>query len=136
MPTFLNASLRQLLVVLSLTGMFVCQAMPARAQATTAGPASERLTFEEAVRRALEQNPTIAEAATAILRAEALLQQAQAAARPNASVSLSNALINRAQGFEGIVTQPRNQLFISGNLSVPILAASQWAAANQARDQI
>ena len=136
MPTFLNASLRQLLVVLSLTGMFVGQAVPARAQATTAGPASERLTFEEAVRRALEKNPTIAEAATAILRAEALLQQAQAAARPNASVSLSNALINRAQGFEGIVTQPRNQLFISGNLSVPILAASQWAAANQARDQI
>jgi len=136
MPTFLNVSLRQLLVVLSLTGMFVGQAVPARAQATTAGPASERLTFEEAVRRALEKNPTIAEAATAILRAEALLQQAQAAARPNASVSLSNALINRAQGFEGIVTQPRNQLFISGNLSVPILAASQWAAANQARDQI
>ena len=39
--------------------------------------AAERVTFDEAVRRALEKNPTSREAAQAILRAEALLQQAR-----------------------------------------------------------
>jgi outer membrane protein TolC len=65
-----------------------------------------------------------------------LLQQARAATRASISGSLSNVLNNRALGFEGTVFQPRDQVFFSANLSVPVLASSQWAAANQARDQV
>ena len=89
----------------------------------------ERVTFDEAVRRALEKNPTVAEAATAILRAEGLLQQAQAATRPTVTGNVSNGLLNSAQGFDGTVFQPRDQVFFSANLGAPVLAASQWAAA-------
>ena len=45
-------------------------------------PALERVTFDEAVQRALEHNPTVAEAAQAILRAQALLDQAQVRVPP------------------------------------------------------
>ena len=40
------------------------------------------MTFDQAVARALEHNPTVGEAAQAILRAQALLEQARAAFRP------------------------------------------------------
>ena len=82
------------------------------------------------------RNPTVAEAATAILRAEALLQQARAATRPNVSAGITNVLIDGQRGFEGIVAQPRNQALFGVNLSMPVLAASQWAATAQARDQV
>ena len=43
---------------------------------TAAAQDIERVTFDEAVRRAIERNPTVGEAAQAILRAEAVLSRA------------------------------------------------------------
>jgi outer membrane protein len=99
-------------------------------------PAMERVTLDEAVRRALAGNPSIAQAAEAVLRAEGLLQQARAATMPAASAFFNNATLDGSRTFNGVVTQPRNQSTISADLSVPLLAASRWAAASQARDQI
>ncbi len=96
----------------------------------------ERVTLEEAVARALKNNPTIAAASQAVLRAEGLLQQARAATMPNVSAVFSNTAVDRARGFNGIITQPRDQATLSANLSVPVLAPVRWAAASQARDQI
>ncbi len=125
----------RLVAFLTLLRLLAPGAAPALAQAPTSA-AMQRVTFDEAVRRALERHPTIAEAATAILRAEALLQQARAATRPSVSASVTNVLIDDQRGFQGIVAQPRNQALFGATVSVPILAASQWAASNQARDQI
>ena len=50
----------------------------ATAQAPTP---TERVTFDEAIRRAVEKNPTVVAAATGILRAEGLIRQARAATR-------------------------------------------------------
>jgi outer membrane protein TolC len=96
----------------------------------------ESVTLDEAVARALKNNPTIASASQAILRAEGLLQQARSAILPSVSAAVSNVLVNTARAFGDIVTQPRDQVTVSGNLSMPVLAASRWAAASQARDQI
>jgi outer membrane protein TolC len=92
--------------------------------------------FDEAVRRALERNPTVAQAATTITRAEALLQQARAVTLPTVNVGVTNITIEEARGFNGSVTQPQNQFAFSASASVPVLAATRWAAVNQARDQI
>src|SRR4051794_3146008 len=62
--------------------------------AQTSTPAMERLELDEAVRRALERNPTVAQAAEAILRAEGLLQQARAATRPNVSAFITTATLD------------------------------------------
>ncbi len=124
----------RVLAFLTLFGLLAVDAVPAFAQA--APPALPRVTLDEAVRLALDRNPTVAAAATAILRAEALLQQARAATRPNVSAGFTNVLIDGQRGFEGIVAQPRNQAQFGATVSMPILAASQWAAASQARDQV
>ncbi len=96
----------------------------------------ERVTFDEAIARALARNPTVAQAATAIVRAEGFLQQARAATRPTLGVGLSTTVLDSGRGFDDLVVQPRTQTLLSAEASVPVLAASRWAAATQARDQI
>jgi outer membrane protein len=107
----------------------------AYAQATPA-PVMESVTLQEAVTRAVANNPTIAQAAEAVLRAEGLLQQARAATLPVVNAFVTNATLDSGRSFGGTVVQPRNQSTISADLSVPVLAASRWAAATQARDQV
>jgi outer membrane protein TolC len=105
-------------------------------RAQTPGPAMERLTFDEAVQRALKNNPTIAEAAQAVLRAEGLLQQARAATLLNIGALITNLQLNTGRIFSGAVVQPRNQTTFLVEFTQPVLAAARWAAASQARDQV
>jgi outer membrane protein TolC len=109
-----------------------CLSAPAFAQ-TAAAP---RVEFDEAIRRALEHNPTVAEAAKNIQRAEAILQQSRAIMLPLVSAGVNNVTLDGERGFDGAVTQPQNQFSFSASASVPILSLSSWAAVDQARDQI
>jgi outer membrane protein TolC len=104
-----------------------------RAQTAVTPP---RVTFGEAIRIALEKNPGVAEAAQAIQRAEALLQQAQTIYRPTLSGTVTTTMLDNERGFDEFVTQPRVQSFLSASLSYPVIAASAWAARAQAQDQV
>lgn len=97
---------------------------------------TERITFDEAIRRALERNPSIAEAAQAIFQAETLLQHARTVYRPTIDASFVTTLLDAERGFDEFVTQPRTQSFLGGIISYPVLAASRWALNVQAEDQI
>ena len=109
---------------------------PAVAQADSAQPAMERLTFEEAVKRATDRHPTVGQAAQAILRAQALLDQARSVFRPLLYGAMGTTILDDARGFDGNVTQPRTQTAFNATLSYPLLAAARWAAKNQAADQV
>jgi outer membrane protein len=108
------------------------------AGAQTPAPAStvEQVPFEDAVARALEKNLTVAQAAQAILRAEALLQQARVIYKPTAGASFTLTTLDKERGFDEFVTQPRTQGVLGGSVSYPVLSASRWAEAAQARDQV
>jgi multidrug efflux system outer membrane protein len=110
----------------------VAAAASAGAQTTLQTPQIE---FDEAVRRAIERHPTVAQAVTNISRAEALLQQSRAVNMPFVNANVTNTTIDDARGFQGGVTQPRSQVAFSASVGVQ-LSAARWAAANQARDQI
>jgi len=109
---------------------------PATALFAQAPAPIERVTFDEAVRRAIANNPTLGQAAQAIVRAEGLLQRSHAAVRPTVSLGVSNALNNASVGFDEFVAQPRNQATFFANAGMPVLAFAQWAAVTQARDQV
>jgi outer membrane protein len=96
----------------------------------------ERVTFDDAVRRALESNPTVVEAAQAILRADTLLQQARTVYQPTVSGSVTTTVLDSARGFDDFVTQPRTQSLVGASIAYPVLAAAQWAQQAQAEDQI
>lgn len=119
------------ITILSVVGSGV-----AGAQTAAPAPTVEQVPFEDAVARGLEKNLTVAQAAQAILRAEALLQQARVIYKPTAAASIDVTTLDNERGFDEFITQPRTQGVFGGNLSYPILSASRWAAATQARDQV
>ena len=127
------------LVPLALTVAVLGSGSPAVSQAPAAvevaSPVVERLTFEEAVERATSRNPSAAEATQAILRAEALLSQARSVFLPFASGNVATTVIDAARGFDGSVVIPRTQTAFSATVSYQVLAASGWAAKNQAADR-
>jgi len=96
----------------------------------------EAVSFDEAVRRAVENNYDVARAATAILGAEALLGKARALILPTVGAYALEAVIDEERGFDDIVSQPRDQFSAGVTVSIPVLAASQWAAKTQAADQV
>jgi outer membrane protein TolC len=96
----------------------------------------ESVTLEEAVERALKNNPTVAQATQGILRAEALLQQARAVTLPSVNANFTGLVNSTERRFDDVVTSPRMQGTISASAAMPVLAASAWAARNQARDQV
>lgn len=100
-----------------------------------AQPLIPSVTFDEAIQRALDRNPTIARAATSISRAEAILQQARALTRPFVTADVRSVTAT-SQEFDGGTVQPRHQVTFGATASMPILAPARWAAREQARDQI
>jgi outer membrane protein len=109
----------------------VCVANTADAQSVP-----ERITFDEAIRRAIEKNPGVAEASQAILRAEALLQQANIVRQPTVSATSTTTVLDNPRGFDEFVTQPRTQTLVGASLEFPVLASARWAQRAQAEDQI
>ncbi|MBI2220910.1 MAG: TolC family protein [Acidobacteria bacterium] len=110
--------------------------------AATAPPAAaqqaamDRLTFDEAIERAVTRNPTIEQAAAGILRAEALLQQVRSLSLPTLDATLTTRTIGPVQKFAGESINPRTQLTTSAVLGVPLLRPARWALRAQARDQV
>lgn len=106
------------------------------ASALAQAPAIPSIEFDAAIQQALAKNPSVANAATNITRAEALLQQARTVYRPTVSAGVVNTTLDRERGFSGQVSQPQNQVTFSLSGSMNVLAPARWAAANQARAQI
>ena len=124
------------LVVLILAGLAAGVA-PAFAQAPAASaPISRTVTFDEAVRTALERHPNVARAAQVILRAEAILQSARSVFQPAVNATVTTTILNVERGFQGSVTQPQAQSAIGGQVAYPVLAAARWAQRTQAADQV
>ena len=114
---------------------FFLLALPALASAQN----MERLTFQQAIDRAVANNPTVAQAAEGILRAEAILQQVRSSSLPNlslsAAVNFTNPVKFTVEGSTATVV-PFAQTQTTPLLAVPILTPVLWAQRNQAGDQI
>src|SRR3954463_1717266 len=93
-----------------------------------------RVTFTDAIRRAQDNNPTVAAAATGILRAEGLVRQARAATLFQLSGNVTTTTLNEGVEFTGQTVTPRNALTASLTAGMPILAAAAWARRAQAQD--
>lgn len=96
----------------------------------------EAVSFDEAVRRAIEKNYDVALAAQAILDAEAILQQTSTVFRPTLNGTIQTTVLDAGRGFDGQTVQPQAQTAFGAAASFPILAASRWAARTQAQDRV
>jgi outer membrane protein TolC len=111
-------------------------AVTLNAQTVPPAPPMETVTLEQAVERAIKNNPTVAQAAQDILRAEGLLQQARAATMPFVTAGLSTLVNSTERRFDDVVTSPQTQATLSAQFGMPVLAPSRWAAKAQAQDQV
>lgn len=104
---------------------------------TPAGDASmPRVTFEEAVRRAVENHPSVAQAATGILRAEAVLQQTKAQTRTTLDGTLVSTAAHPRTEFGGVFLTPLIQTRGALALSVPLITPVASAQRTQAADRV
>jgi outer membrane protein TolC len=114
--------------------IFVAQGFsPAMARAQAPVPA-ERVTFDEAIRRASEKNPTAAIAAAGILRAEGLLLDARSASRLQINGNVATTTLNKGVEFQGSTVTPQNQVTASLDVRMPLYAPARWARTAQAGD--
>ena len=95
----------------------------------------ERLTFQQAIERAIRSNPTVAQATAGITRAEAILQQVGSSSLPALAVSMATTISNPVK-FGGQSVVPAVQTQTAPALGVPILTPVAWAQRNQAGDQV
>jgi outer membrane protein TolC len=107
---------------------------PVRAQGAPA-PSMTRVTFDGAVRQAIERNPSAARAAAQILRADALVRQARAVTLLNVSGSLVSTTLNTGVEFDGTTVVPRSQVTGTIDVTMPLYAPVEWARRTQAQDQ-
>ena len=95
----------------------------------------ERLTFAQAIERALATNPTIAQAVAGIMRAEAVLQQVHSSSLPALGLAMTTTFTNPVK-FNDVTVVPPVQTQTIPTFGVPILTPVAWAQRNQAADQV
>jgi len=110
------------------------EAPPAPTPAEAAPVVSTRLTFDEAVRRALARNPTVTVALAEVRRADALVEQARAGWYPSLVGNGSYTRLERDRPPRGPVVLEENQLYGSLTLTVPLVAPQGWTAERHAAD--
>ena len=96
----------------------------------------ERVTFDDATRRAVAMHPTVQQAAAGVLRADAILQQVRARSLPTVDATFTTNVIHPVTSFEGTSIVPRTQTITAGGLTVPLFAPVRWAERAQAADQV
>jgi len=106
------------------------------APAVTHAQTMERVTFEEAIRRATANNPGVRQAAAGIMRAEALLQQVRARTLPTLDATFTTSVIDPVTQFAGNSINPRTQTNTGATFSAPLLTPVRWAERAQAADQV
>lgn len=97
--------------------------------------AQERLTLDEAVRRALIRNPSAAVARQEILRAEGVLEEVRAPALPTLNANGALLRLDNDRRLNGNVISAKNQTSGNVQLAVPLIAPQRWVAWAHATDQ-
>jgi outer membrane protein TolC len=122
------------IAVVALALVAVAQSFSPAIAAAQAPVPTERVTFDEAIRRAVEKNPSAAIAAAGILRAEALMTEARSASRLQVSGNITTTTLNQGVEFQGSTVTPQNQLTAGLDVRIPLYAPARWARTAQAGD--
>jgi outer membrane protein TolC len=95
---------------------------------------SERVTFDDAIKRAIARNPSSAIAAADILRADGLLTQARSDTRLQITGNAIATTLNRGIEFDGTTVTPRSSVTGVLDFRYPLYAPVLWARRVEAAD--
>jgi outer membrane protein TolC len=100
------------------------------------GPVLDKLTFDVAIKRALDRNPTSLEAAAEIRRYSSLMEQVRASSLPTLSAAAAYTRLDANRVAGALVLEPENGLNLSATLSAPLVNVRGWVQWQQAGDQV
>jgi outer membrane protein TolC len=109
---------------------------PAAAALGKDGPLLETLTFDVAVKRALDRNPTSLEAAAEIRRSHALMEEVRAGSLPTLNGTAIYTRLDADRVAGGTVVATESGINLSAVASVPLINPRGWVAWSQAGDQV
>jgi len=95
---------------------------------------TERVTFDDAIKRAIMLNPSSAIAAADILRADGLLQQARSDARLHVTGTATSTTLNQGIEFQGTTVTPQTSVLGMFDIRYPLYAPVLWARRVEAAD--
>ncbi len=107
---------------------------PPSPSAAAERPGLVLVTFDQAIAMAVEHNPSVAQAAQAILQAQALLNQATALIRPQVAGGVTVTILNTGTSINGVTASAQAQAAGTVTASAPLIAPVQWALRVQASD--
>ena len=100
-------------------------------------PAGGAVTLSEAVRRALERNPTSEVAHQEVVRSIALARQVRAAWFPTVNGNATYTHLDDDRRLaNGSIALPQDSLAANVQLNVPLLAPKQWIASQRAKENV
>ena len=91
----------------------------------TAAP--RQITFEHAVKDALERNPSMTSARADADRANAQVEQARAPSLPTLGANASYTHLDADRVLNGRILSPQDQFSANAQLAVPLFAPNRWA---------
>lgn len=111
-----------------------CLAVPSLRANSGQDAAPTRMSFKDAVARAVERNPSAQQAAAEILRANALLGQVRAAALPQVSAGVAAGMSHGSPLLGTTDSTSQNQFSATVTALAPLYAPVQWALRVQLMD--
>lgn len=117
----------------SVLGLGIGVAPSAHAQEAAAPP---KVSFDEAVKRALAKNPQVKSAMGDVRRSEALVEQARGAWLPVLNANATFTRLDNDRELNGRVILSADQLNANLALGVPIIASRAWAAHARAKENV
>jgi outer membrane protein TolC len=108
----------------------------APAFAAPPAPPMERLTLDEAVRRAIARNPTSLIAEEEIRRAEGIVKEVRAGSLPTLTANASATRLDDARRLDNRVVTPLNYRNANVNLVIPLFAPQRWLAWKNSAAQV
>ena len=96
----------------------------------------ERITFAEAMQRALTRNASVVVAAQEIARVHGLMREVRAASLPILSANGAYTRVDSDRTSGSTVIQPRNSWSANLQLTVPLVAPQRWVQWEHAAEQV
>jgi outer membrane protein TolC len=100
------------------------------------GAPIEQVTFDAAVKLALDRNPTSRQAAEEIRRYHALMEEVRSSSLPTLYGTGNYTRLDANRVVNGIIELPRDGLNLSVTVSAPVIAPRAWVLWDQASDQV
>jgi outer membrane protein len=96
----------------------------------------ERVSFGEAVRRALARNPTARQAFDEVNRNHALMEEVRAASLPTLNGYGTYTRLDHSRVQNGVVVEAVGELNLNVTLNAPLISPKTWVQWGQASDQV